>query len=90
MLFCVNHYLIYTASEAINKNHINTSIFWENTEKSNDSAMIIPLNKKQVINYYDETINLINEKAINKNKQTTKSEKENFLGKQNVQEIKKK
>lgn len=82
--------MIYTASEAINKNYINIHIFWENTEKSKDSAMIIPLNKKQLINYYDETLNFINEKANNKNKQTTKSEKDNFLDRQNVEEIKKK
>lgn len=90
MFFCLNHYLTYTASEALNKNIINSYIFWEKNEKTNDSVMIIPINKKQLINYFDETINLINEKAKNKNKQTTKSEKDNFLERQNVEEIKKK
>lgn len=90
MFYCINHYLTHTASEALNKNHINSYIFLDNLEKSRESALIIPLHKKQLVNYYEETINLINEKANNKNKQTTKSEKDNFLDKQNIEEAKKK
>ncbi len=80
--------MVSNASDAINKHFINTHIFWENTEKIIDSAMIIPLNKKQLINYFDETLNVINEKAYIKNRQPTKSENENFLDRQNVEEIK--
>ncbi len=78
------------SNEAVNKNHININNICENKEKIKDVAMIIPINKKPLLNYFDQTLDLLNEKAENKKKYVTKSEKDNFHERQSVEETKKK
>ncbi len=90
LFYCLNYYLTTISSEAINKNLINLNNFFPNKERPKETAIIIPLNKKEICLYYEETINMIIEKAQNKKKQVTKSDKENFLDRQIVEDNKKK
>lgn len=65
------------------------NVYNKSLERNKDTAIIIPITDRLIINYYEESFNSSGDKA-DKKKQVTKSDKEAFMERLKTDEPKKK